>query len=219
MNKVVYEMRTPIEKPKQDSKGLALPGFPNATLAGVHACWASWSKDMQWLEQTDQIAKKRVWKPIYAKPGSSFDDPVLSLRDQHLVSIMNVVQDGARRLRSARPWAPWKLANGSCVWPQRQGSASTEVSNTVYYYDIHVTTAFIDILAKTHVIEIKYVRSRRHSWDQCKAYMRDKGRDGILINFGTNPPGLSYYVTLRIESINNLFRVNSSYFDNCQVAV
>ena len=89
MNKVVYEMRTPIEKPKQDSKGLALPGFPNATLAGVHVLMHkyNWSdKDIQWLETNwIKLQRKEFGKPIYAKPGSSFDDPVLSLKDQHLV--------------------------------------------------------------------------------------------------------------------------------------
>ncbi|MAD26196.1 MAG: hypothetical protein CMO44_18720, partial [Verrucomicrobiales bacterium] len=52
-------------------------------------------------------------------------------------------------------------------------------------------TAFIDILTDTHVIEIKYVRKLTDIHrEQCQAYMRDKQRDGILINFGTNPPEL-----------------------------
>lgn len=70
-------------------------------------------------------------------------------------------------------------------------TASTEVSNAVYYYNVHVATAFIDILTDTHVIEIKYVRKLTDIHrEQCQAYMRDKQRDGILINFGTNPPEL-----------------------------
>lgn len=68
-------------------------------------------------------------------------------------------------------------------------TASTEVSNPVYYYDVHVATAFIDILTETHVIEIKYVRKLTDIHrQQCQAYMRDTQRDGILINFGTCPP-------------------------------
>ena len=68
-------------------------------------------------------------------------------------------------------------------------TASTEVSNAVYYYDVHVTTAFIDILTETHVFEIKYVRKLTDIHrEQCQAYMRDKKRAGILINFGASPP-------------------------------
>ena len=70
-------------------------------------------------------------------------------------------------------------------------TASTEVSNAVYYYNVHVATAFIDILTDTHVIEIKYVRKLTDVHrEQCQAYMRDKQRKGILINFGTDPPEL-----------------------------
>ena len=68
-------------------------------------------------------------------------------------------------------------------------TASTEVSNPVYYYNVHVATAFIDILTEAHVIEIKYVRKLTDIHrQQCQAYMRDTQRDGILINFGTCPP-------------------------------
>ena len=68
-------------------------------------------------------------------------------------------------------------------------TASVEVSNPVYYYDVHVATAFIDILTATHVLEIKYVRKLTDIHrQQCQAYMRDKRRNGILINFGTCPP-------------------------------
>ena len=68
-------------------------------------------------------------------------------------------------------------------------TASMEVSNAVYYYDVHVATAFIDILTETHVIEIKYVRKLTDIHrQQCQAYMRDKGRNGILINFGSQSP-------------------------------
>ena len=68
-------------------------------------------------------------------------------------------------------------------------TASTEVSNAVYYYNVHVATAFIDILTDTYVIEIKYVRKLTDIHrQQCRAYMRDKQRDGILINFGACKP-------------------------------
>jgi GxxExxY protein len=68
-------------------------------------------------------------------------------------------------------------------------TASVEVSNPVYYYDVHVATGFIDILTATHVLEIKYVRKLTDIHrQQCQAYMRDRERDGILINFGASPP-------------------------------
>ncbi len=88
MNKVAYEMRVPITKPKKDSKGLALPGFPNATLASVHCLMQkyNWSEtDIDWLEKNwIKLQKEECGLPVYAKPGSSFDDPVLSMKDQHL---------------------------------------------------------------------------------------------------------------------------------------
>ena len=88
MNKVAYEMRVPIEKPKKSSKGLALPGFPNATLASVHCLQHkyNWSKeDVKWLDKNwIKLQKEECGLPVYAKPGSSFDDPVLSMKDQHL---------------------------------------------------------------------------------------------------------------------------------------
>lgn len=89
MNKVAYEMRVPITKPKKDAKGLALPGFPNATLASVHCLMQkySWSKeDVKWLDKNwIKLQKEECGLPVFAKPGSSFDDPVLSIKDQHLV--------------------------------------------------------------------------------------------------------------------------------------
>jgi hypothetical protein len=89
MNKVAYEMRVPITKPTKDSKGLALPGFPNATLVSVHCLMQkySWSEtDIDWLDKNwIKLAKTEFGKAIYAKPGSSFDDQNLALHDQHLV--------------------------------------------------------------------------------------------------------------------------------------
>jgi len=89
MNKVAYEMRVPLTKPKKDSKGLALPGFPNATLASVHCLMLkyNWSKeDLKWLDKNwIKLQKTEFGKAIYAKPGSSFDDKNLALHDQHLV--------------------------------------------------------------------------------------------------------------------------------------
>lgn len=102
--------------------------------------------------------------------------------------IEDLVRDVYAQLGSGRREKAYQMALAYGL--NSQGiTASTEVSNAVYYYDVHVTTAFIDILTETHVIEIKYVRklSDIHR-EQCQAYMRDKGRDGILINFGTNPP-------------------------------
>ena len=90
MNKVVYEMRVPIKKPTKDSKGLALPGFPNATLASVHCLMLkyNWSQeDIDWLDKNwIKLQKEEFGLPVYAKPGSSFDDPVLSMKDQHLIN-------------------------------------------------------------------------------------------------------------------------------------
>ena len=89
MNKVAYEMRVPITKPTKDSKGLALPGFPNATLASVHCLMLkyNWSEtDIDWLDKNwIKLQKTEFGKAIYAKPNSSFDDPFLSKKDQHLV--------------------------------------------------------------------------------------------------------------------------------------
>ena len=90
MNKVAYEMRTPIKKPTKGSKGLALPGFPNATLASVHCLMLkyNWSQeDIDWLDKNwIKLQKEECGLPVYAKPGSSFDDPVLSMKDQHLIN-------------------------------------------------------------------------------------------------------------------------------------
>jgi len=89
MNKVAYEMRVPITKPTKDSKGLALPGFPNATLVSVHCLMQkyNWSEtDLQWLDKNwIKLQKTEFGKAIYTKPHSSFDDPFLSKKDQHLV--------------------------------------------------------------------------------------------------------------------------------------
>ena len=89
MNKVAYEMRKPIEKPTKDSKGLSLPGFPHATLASVHCLMLkyNWSEtDIDWLDKNwIKLQKQEFGMPVYAKPGSSFDDPVLSMKDQHLI--------------------------------------------------------------------------------------------------------------------------------------
>ena len=109
--------------------------------------------------------------------------------------IQDLVQDVYAQLGPGRREKAYQMALAYGL--NSQGiTASTEVSNAVFYYDVHVTTAFIDILTETHVIEIKYVRKLTDIHrDQCKAYMRDKGRDGILVNFGTNPPefeSLSY---------------------------
>lgn len=72
-------------------------------------------------------------------------------------------------------------------------TASTEVSHSIMYYDVHVATAFIDILTETHVVEIKYVKKITDVHrDQCLAYMRDKQLKGILINFGTSPPEVEH---------------------------
>lgn len=103
-------------------------------------------------------------------------------------SIQEMVSDVYAQLGAGRREKAYQVAlayalNSSGI------TASTEVSNPVYYYDVHVATAFIDILTATHVIEIKYVRKLTDIHrQQCQAYMRDKECDGILINFGTCPP-------------------------------
>ena len=105
-------------------------------------------------------------------------------------SIQEMVSDVYAQLGAGRREKAYQMAlayalNSSGI------TASTEVSNPVYYYEVHVATAFIDILTETHVIEIKYVRKLTDIHrEQCQAYMRDKQRDGILINFGTDPPEL-----------------------------
>ena len=105
-------------------------------------------------------------------------------------SIQEMVSDVYAQLGAGRREKAYQMAlayalNSSGI------TASTEVSNPVYYYEVHVATAFIDILTETHVIEIKYVRKLTDIHrEQCQSYMRDKQRDGILINFGTNPPEL-----------------------------
>ena len=104
--------------------------------------------------------------------------------------IKEMVSDVYAQLGAGRREKAYQMAL-AYVLNSNGTTASTEVSNAVYYYNVHVATAFIDILTDTHVIEIKYVRKLTDTHrEQCQAYMRDKQRDGILINFGTNPPEL-----------------------------
>lgn len=70
--------------------GFALPGFPNATLASVYCLKQNYQWDEQrlhWLENNwIKLDTLDQGLAVYAKPGSSFDDPSFRQADKHLVS-------------------------------------------------------------------------------------------------------------------------------------
>ena len=90
MLKQTFAIRKPMEKPKQDSKGFSLPGFPNATLASVHCLMFAYDwkeKDIQWLEKNwIKLDYMENGYPVYAKPGASYDDPLYSKKDKEITS-------------------------------------------------------------------------------------------------------------------------------------